>query len=538
MIAFHIDMNVAQFRADYLEKWLRRLARAGYDTIVWEVENNVQWETCPECVAPEAFSKKEFKKLLALCRTLGLEPVPLLQTLGHSEYVLRHERYRPLRELPDRVGQYCARNPNVRTFLARWIDEYLDLFGSIRYFHLGADEARMLGCCDTCRAYAEKNSISQLYIDHINAIARVVADRGVTPGIWADMLLTHPEALARLSRNILLFDWRYDIYFGMNGVQVWGRGRFPFDRIPSDVRDTYDRFMFPLSDEPCRQPDPFYTADYLVDAGFRVVGCPASSCWGDTVFSPTHWRHMVNTYSWCRKALSAHLEGILVTSWTVRLVPWELQISSLDIPGFLWKHPYINLEGYQKEFIRKQFGLDEAREFWRATGLLAKSCAFAEQQTLGFEKDCRPVPADQVDRALETIIREGRLDTERENCRTVLTGYREARELLTSFRRNVRKGRDILALWDLAARNLCNRARAAGLLLDFRREGRAVLPPDDPRRNEVNEILAEMRTLRRETEQLYLTMQKPMRTSEIMAWMYDSVTNALRARMGEGAGIS
>jgi hypothetical protein len=100
MIGFHIDMNMAQFRADYLERWLRELARIGYNTILWEAENNVRWETCPECVAPEAFSKKEFKRLLDLCHELGLESVPLLQTLGHSEYALKHDRYRDLREEP------------------------------------------------------------------------------------------------------------------------------------------------------------------------------------------------------------------------------------------------------------------------------------------------------------------------------------------------------------------------------------------------------------------------------------------------------
>ncbi len=531
MIAFHIDMNVAQFRADYLEKWLRRLARVGYDTIVWEIENNVQWETCPECVAPEAFSKKEFKRLLTLCRKLGLEPVPLFQTLGHSEYALRHERYRPLRELPDRVGQYCARNPKVRVFLARWIDEYIDLFGGIRWFHLGADEARMLGRCDKCRAYAEKHSISQLYIDHMNAVAGVVADRGVTPGIWADMLLTHPEALAKLSRRILLFDWRYDTYYGMNGVKVWGKGAFPSDGIPQDVLVVYGRHMFPWSDEPCREPDPFYSADYLADAGFQVVGCPASSCWGDTVFSPTHWRHMVNTFSWSRKGLSPHLDGVLVTSWTVRLVPWELQVSAIDIPGFVAKNPDKTVEAYQRRFTWRQFGLVESGDFWRATGLLSKSCVFAEQRTLGFYKDCRPAASDQVDRTLDTIVSEGRLDAERENCRKALAGYQEARDLLDAFARKAVKGSKLLAMWNLAARNLCNRARASALLLDCRSEGVAQLAPTDRRRREAAEILAEMRTLRSETERLYLAMQKPMRTGEIMAWMYDSVANALEARM-------
>jgi len=56
MIGFHIDMNIAQFQRGYLEKWLRQLAGWGYDSIIWEVDNNIQWETCPDCVSPDAFT--------------------------------------------------------------------------------------------------------------------------------------------------------------------------------------------------------------------------------------------------------------------------------------------------------------------------------------------------------------------------------------------------------------------------------------------------------------------------------------------------
>jgi hexosaminidase len=183
MIGFHIDMNVAQFKGDYLEKWLEEFALRGYDTILWEVENNVEWETCPECVSPDAFSKKDFKHLLGLCRNLGLEPIPLLQTIGHAEYVLKHDEYKHLREVEDGIEQYCPRNGDVLPFLKSWIDEYFDLFGDIRYFHLGADEAGQLGKCRRCSDYVGGHSVSELYVEHMNAVCAPVIERSVTPAI-------------------------------------------------------------------------------------------------------------------------------------------------------------------------------------------------------------------------------------------------------------------------------------------------------------------------------------------------------------------
>ena len=141
---FHMDFNFVSLRKDYLRAWLRRLPGLGFNAILWELEDKVQWETCPECVWPEALSKAEFREILAETRALGLEPIPLLQTVGHAEYVLQHQPYHAFRELPARHDCYCTSNSKVKTFLKTWITEYVELFGDIRYFHLGGDEAYVL----------------------------------------------------------------------------------------------------------------------------------------------------------------------------------------------------------------------------------------------------------------------------------------------------------------------------------------------------------------------------------------------------------
>src|SRR4030042_500257 len=101
----------------------------------------------PGGVSPAAFARADLKDTLACGRGLGLEPIPLLQTIGHCEYVLQHDKYKPLAEVPDRIDQYCPRHPEVVPFLEKWIGEYLEVFGNVRYFHLGADEAYTLGEC-------------------------------------------------------------------------------------------------------------------------------------------------------------------------------------------------------------------------------------------------------------------------------------------------------------------------------------------------------------------------------------------------------
>ena len=523
MIGFHIDMNIAQFTRGYLEKWLRELARLGYDTILWEVENNIRWETCPECVAPDAFSKDEFREILALCRELGMEPVPLLQTLGHCEYVLSHKEYRHLAESPQNTdlyfSQYCPQNPQTREFLKRWIEEYFSVFGEVRYFHLGADECRSLGECPRCAAYSQQHSRADLYVQHINALSDEVVQRGARPIIWADMALTHPEALEKLSRQTVLFDWIYEIYRGSGQVMIWGEGLCRKEQIPSTARARFDPFLFPDGDEPGREPETFYSADYLAHHGFDVVTCPGSSFYGDNVFAPRNDHHLANTFDSFQKGAAQHLHGSLLTSWTVHLFPWELQMACIQAGPFVSRHPGTSREAFQSHFLEETFGTGDA-DFWRAAGLLAKSCLFTHTASLGFNKSAAQVPLEHCAQAVLKIVAEGKGAEELANCRARFIEYREALGLFRAFNNRATKGHDLLQVWDWAARNLMNRAEISILLLMSAQQ-------QPVSSGNVRDLLKELRQLRAETELMYAPICRPTRRQEMLDWMYASIEQAL-----------
>jgi hypothetical protein len=521
IIGFHIDMNIAQFRGEYLKQELERLAGLGYNTIIWEVENNIRWETCPECVSPDAFTKEEFKDILAYSRTLGLEPIPLLQTIGHCEYVLKNEKYKELAELPDRIDQYCPRNPAVVPFLRKWTQEYLEVFGDIKYFHLGADEAYSLGQCPRCAAYAKERSLSELYISHINAVSQILTEKGIRPIIWGDMILHHPEALDKLSKKVMIFDWLYDRYYGSGEIQVWGQGSRGKDDLDEGTLERFGAYLYPFGIEPGRDPDPFYTADYLEARGLDVVICPSSSCYGDSVFAPRTFFHMRNTFDSFRKGMSGKRKGAVLTSWTVHLFPWELQGTSMDLPNFIVNNPNGDLESYQLSYVRKHFGVDDTR-FFAAAGLLAERGLFNYAADLGFFKDARPAPKEYVANRLDEIAKNGELEKELKACETRLEEYRKGLVAFGEYSKVVKNGRQELEFWDLAARNLINRAEAGRILLKNKIEGGQAGIKAEAKR-----ILERLQALRRETEAAYSARMKPSRTKEIMQWMYDSIEAAL-----------
>ncbi|OGS22170.1 MAG: hypothetical protein A3J83_03700 [Elusimicrobia bacterium RIFOXYA2_FULL_40_6] len=524
MRGFHIDMNTAQFKGDYLKKWLKELAKLGYDTIIWEIEANVKWDTCPECSPADAMSKTEFKELLKLSAKLGMENIPLFQTLAHCEYVLKHDKYKNLMELQGEISQYCPQNPEVLKFTGKWIDEYLELFGKIKYFHIGADEARFLGKCGKCREYVEEKSVSQLYIDYVNKVSEPLIKNKIIPIIWADMALSHPEALEKLSRKIMLFDWIYSVRRIDGEVQVWGEtnGKHGRNDIPKHISDLYKKYLYPNGFEYGRVPETFYTADYLADKGFKVVTCPGSSSYGDNVFSPRNWYHMTNTFDSFQKGMSKHLFGSVLTSWTIHLFPWELQLSCIEIPSFLKKYPKKNIEEFQKYFVNKHFGLKDDN-LWKACGLLSIESLFAYTDSLGFDKSLMKVPESYVIDKLKKISEEGRTGQELENSEIRLKEYKEALKLFEKLEKNAKKGKDLIKIWKLFARNLINRAEAAIFLL---KNGTGT-------KKDGQKILKELHKLKIETEEFYKNEIIPSRLKDYMHWMYGSIEYTLNRSLGE-----
>ncbi|OGS19877.1 MAG: hypothetical protein A2252_12245 [Elusimicrobia bacterium RIFOXYA2_FULL_39_19] len=531
MRGFHIDMNTAQFNKPYLKKWLKQLSAMGYDTIIWEIEANVQWNTCPECAAPEAFTKDEFKEIIKLCRSLKMEPIPLFQTLAHCEYVLKYDRYQNLSEEKGTIKQYCPQNPDVLPFVLKWIDEYIELFGKVKYFHIGADETWWLGKCEKCKAYAEKYSLSDLYIDYVNKVVEPLIKKGITPVIWADMALSHPEALKKLSRKIVMFDWIYSVRRGDGEVHIWGEksGKFDRNEIPQKAMKLFKKYLYPHGFEYGRVPETFYSADYLADNGFDTVTCPGSSSYGDNVFAPRNWYHMTNTFDSFGKGMAKNLCGSVLTSWTVHLHPWELQLACIAMPSFIYKYPGKPIQEYQDYFVNKYFGIKDTA-FWQACGLLSIESLFAYTDSLGFSKDCTKVPESYVKDTITKISVENRVSAELENCVERHGEYKEALKLFTKLEKKVKKGKGLIKLWQLMAANLVNRSEAAILLLKNEENVRNDVPFNEQTAREAQKILSEMQKLRNETEKFYLESINPSRVKEYMHWMYDAVEKALKQK--------
>ena len=287
-LIFHMDFNTAMMNRATISRILREVAADGYTHILWEIEDKVRLDSCPEIAHRDALSKSEFKEILAEAEGLGLEPIPLLQTFAHAEYVLKGSHHKNLREQADFYDCYCVSNPETRRFLKTVVHEYLELFGSrVRWFHLGGDEAVRFASCDTCKA----RSPIELYSEHLDAVSEEIREKGIRPGIWCDMVLGNKywRDFDKFPNRYMIWHWDYRV----------GEGRW----LPGWT----DRWTIPLK------------------RGFDVIFSGASQCGGEGPFLPDFRCHRLNLAYAADKVRTKGMKGLCVTSWSVRHSPKRFQ---------------------------------------------------------------------------------------------------------------------------------------------------------------------------------------------------------------------
>ena len=447
LIIFHIDLNSVSLRKDYIRKWLKKISEMGYNAVLWEVENEIKWEICPECVSPDAFSKEEFKELLNYSRKLGLQPIPLLQTIGHAEYVLQNEKYFSFREDPERYDCYCTSNNAVRDFIKRWINEYIELFGDIKYFHLGGDEAYVFGTCEKCLAVVGKIGKNGLYADYIKDISSELVDKGIRPGIWDDMIMKKPDEISLIPKDFVIWDWNYwDTDTIPSSVMLWSAGkRINKTEVTDEIKNAIPEIL-----DGKGELHSFYVADFLHRNGFDVITCSSSRSHGDAVFTGRHNVHSGNIIAGAKKCDELNLLGTCVTSWAVRIANYEIQEQWLFLAPLTIKNPTLKKEELLSITSEKLFGV-KGEEFYAAISDAGFPFPFSDQNTTGIMwtgmKDSKPAPPRYIKDLIEKWKKNKSWDSKTQLIPDALTKVGEGLYKLNRFIVKANNGYEILDAW-------------------------------------------------------------------------------------------
>ena len=335
---FHIDLRAEVMTMPALKAFATKLHGIGVNTILMEYEATFPYEKHFTISSKYAYTRDEIRDFVRHCTALGIDVIPLQQTFGHTDYILRHPRYASLAESKNDVTQVCP----LKT--EKCIELFDELFTDMmsmhtsRYFHIGGDETRLLGVCPKCAAKVAKEGKSKLFVDYMKEICKLVISHGKIPIMWADVILEHPEYIGELPKETIFVDWNYG----------WSNRKFG-------------------------------DAEALVRQGVTFWGAPAIRSHPDNMHITTWEKHFDNQKVFIPYCREQKYKGVVMTSWSTSGIfstIWELDYEVIDMVPMRYVYPMngfnlsiymygkalsqiepINPEAVVVEYAREQLGL-------------------------------------------------------------------------------------------------------------------------------------------------------------------------------------
>jgi hexosaminidase len=272
---FHLDLRIQVMTVTALKNLASNLRRQGFNTLIVEWERTFPFERHPLITGQYAYTKEEVASFIRHSDSLGLDVIPLQQSFGHVEYILRHQRYKSLREDQHDFSQVCPLQASGDSILFKELFEELVAVHSSPYIHIGGDETYLLGHDDKCSAKAASEGKSKLYTDYVKMVCSIVKKLGKRPILWADIALKYPEMIRTLPKETILVDWNYG----------WDLNRFG-DHKP------------------------------LLESGLEVWGAPSIRSWPDNYYLTSWDKHFGNISDFVPLSQKLGYKGIVLTSWS------------------------------------------------------------------------------------------------------------------------------------------------------------------------------------------------------------------------------
>ncbi|CAJ0591048.1 unnamed protein product [Cylicocyclus nassatus] len=244
----HLDLKGAPPRPSYFKQLLTTIADVGADGVLIEWEDMFPYEGALGAIKNgNAYSYNEALDILQHAASLGLSVIPLVQTIGHLEWILKTKEFADFRENASYPMVACIGDDNVLELILDSLNQVMSLHSKIRmpYIHIGADEVYMMGQCEADKKILPKydNDKKRLVYDYIKTVAENITQQYPKTQVlmWYDEFKNANHTLIReydLEQLVTPVVWRYtanlneDLPRGMweelarSFSSVWGGSAF------------------------------------------------------------------------------------------------------------------------------------------------------------------------------------------------------------------------------------------------------------------------------------------------------------------------
>ena len=310
--AFQWDLARQVERLDWLLAQLPRYADWGYQELYLHLEDAVEYPSLPAVARSDAYSYRQLSQLVEAAARVGIKVVPIVNLLGHTQYLIKVPELRDLNELrapdgsPLERGQICPLHPRTLEVAGALLRDMAP-FCTAGKVHVGLDESFHLGKHPLCRAEVAEIGLAAHFARYVGRLHGLTEARGLRLGLWADMLALLPAAIPLLPRGVIAYDWYY----------------YPFARKPKiELHNFRDYDLAPA----------------LKKRGIEYWGCPMNGAFRYEPL-PVFGERLDNIRAWWRRCHVVGAAGMLITSWEAYRLAIETTTAVDAAAAGLWLEP-------------------------------------------------------------------------------------------------------------------------------------------------------------------------------------------------------
>lgn len=369
----HLDFKGLPLTPQSLCARFQTLRDAGATALLLEWEDMLPFSgELADCASPHAYSAAEVAQVVQRAEAMGLEVVPLVQTLGHLEFALKHARRAALREDPHDFGTLCPASTTAAALVESLLTQVLALHPKSTRVHIGCDEPQLGShALTTAAAGADPDGLSGVLVRHVTSTVGVANALGRTCLMWHDAAAGMGErCLARLlaaGPQLVVWDYRAALQasdaaptFATRLLKLSAEGRSPPPLLATAYKggDACDGV---LPDEEARRGNQLAWRAWAADAAAAGSGDGGGEVAGVVLTGWSRFGHLMPL----TEPLAAGMPSLLgaLASWSY----YPLKLRSSQLPGGGGAAAAEEAAAEAKEAAAVEEAMKGAMSLWRLT---------------------------------------------------------------------------------------------------------------------------------------------------------------------------
>lgn len=220
----HLDLKGSQPKLAYLTELIPYFKRIGATGVLIEYEDFYPYEHDLESIRNQNhYTKQEIVQIMNLLKNSNLDVIPLIQTYGHLEFVLKLKQFSYLREDKKHFQTIspCVED-SYEKLLFPMIDQILNNHPEeLEYLHIGCDEVFLMNkneACSNLKGHDEFTT-QDWFILHVSKVVNYIKSKRpyMNVMIWDDMIRKTlrvdgllSKKLAKFAKSVVPVVWDYN----------------------------------------------------------------------------------------------------------------------------------------------------------------------------------------------------------------------------------------------------------------------------------------------------------------------------------------